>query len=97
LHLLDAQDRLRVPDTHLNRTKYPQDEGLYNDEGRGSDSQGEVDANVPADIRVRASVAVDLGPILKPNAATCKRSATNIGEVIQEKALKARAWSGLPI
>ena len=69
--------RLKIRITHLNRTEYPQDKGPHTDKGRGSDSQGKVNADELSDIRVLAFRTVDLGPALKPNAATCTRSAAS--------------------
>jgi len=44
---------------------------LNDDKARRADAKSEVDAQILANVRVSAVLAVDLGPILEPNASTC--------------------------
>ena len=68
--------------TYLDGTKDPKDQGLDDDERRGSNAESKVDPNVLADIRILALVAVDFSPLLQPNAAPCgKFSIQNISVV----------------
>ena len=55
--------------TNLDRTEDPQDKGLHNDKGSGSDTQGKIYANVIADTRVRTVLAIGFRPIFKPYVA----------------------------
>lgn len=60
--------------TYFDRAEDPKDEGLDHDERRTPDAERKVNANVLADIRVLAFVAVDFGPLLKPDATPCVKS-----------------------
>jgi hypothetical protein len=63
---------MHSPDcTYLDGTEDPKDQGLDDDERRGADAECKVDPNVLANIRVLAFLAVDFGPLLKPNATPC--------------------------
>jgi hypothetical protein len=62
--------------TNLDGTEDPKDQGLDDDERRGADAECKVDPNILADIRVLAFLAVDFGPLLKPNATPCGQSAS---------------------
>jgi len=54
--------------THLNRTKDPQYQGLYNHESRATYSQDKIYPKIESDVRILALRAIDLRPILKPHA-----------------------------
>jgi hypothetical protein len=60
--------------TYLDGTEDPKDQSLDNYERGRPNAECKVDPNVLADIRVLAFLAVDFGPLLKPNAAPCGRS-----------------------
>jgi hypothetical protein len=62
--------------TYLDGTEDPKDQGLDDDERRGADAECKVDPNILADIWVLAFLAVDFGPLLKPNATPCGLSAS---------------------
>lgn len=55
--------------TYLDRAKDPQNQRLQYHQGRRADTEGKVDADVLANVGVAARLAVDLGPILEPDAS----------------------------
>jgi len=57
--------------TNLDRAKDPQDERLHNDKRCRANAKAKVDANVLANLRVAAILAIHLGPVLEPDTAAC--------------------------
>ena len=55
--------------THLDRTEDPKNQRLDDDKRSGAKAKGEVNANVLADVRIAARSAVQLRPLLQPDAA----------------------------
>lgn len=54
--------------TYLDRAKDPENEGLYDRQGRSTDAEHEVDADILANVGVSASLGVFVGPRFEPNA-----------------------------
>ena len=58
--------------TYLDRAEDPENQRLQNDQCCVTDTKGEVNANVLADVGVSSRVSVDLCPILEPEASACR-------------------------
>lgn len=72
--LHNARTRFLVGQPYLDRTEYPQDQGLDNHESGRSNTKGKVYTNVLADISVDAKFVIGLSPAFKPYTATCEKS-----------------------
>lgn len=56
--------------TYFDRAENPENKSLHNSERRRTDAKGEVDTNVLANVRVRASPLVVLRPFLEQDRGT---------------------------
>ena len=61
--------RLIERETYLDGAKDPQYQRLTDCQGRGSYTEGKIDADVLPNVRVGASLRIVIGPVLEPDIA----------------------------